>query len=97
MSARLEEQAENDYVDDMSDDRDRGGLNAVVEGEKTRRLEHGGAGRAGPVRRHPRVEAREQREKHRHRDADVQETEQPAEPPGGPIQQGEGGGVAEGE
>jgi hypothetical protein len=43
------------------------------------------------------MDARQQRQQHRERNGDVECTEQRPEPPGGALQQGERGRIAEGE
>ena len=73
------------------------GLDAVVEGEQPGRLQHRRAGRPRPLRGHPRVDTRKQRQNHRQRDPDVHNPEQRPDPPGRAVQQRERGRVAEGE
>ena len=57
MSAHLQEEPQNDAVHEVGDEGDGGSLDAVVEGEQARRFQYGGAGRPGPVRGHPRMDA----------------------------------------
>src|SRR4029453_2557444 len=97
MSAGPEQHAEGDAVGEVGGDGDDGGLAAVVEAEQPGRLQHRGRGSTGPVRRHARVHALKERDEHGEGDRDMEQPEQPAEPPGGPVQQVEDGGIAQGE
>src|SRR6185295_16470838 len=71
------------------------GPGAVVEAEQTGRLQRGRGGGTRPVRGDAGMYPGQQRDQDRQRDGGVQQAEQAAEPPGGPAEQRERGGVAE--
>src|SRR4029453_14977924 len=97
ISVDLKQDAEGDAVGEVGGEGDNRGLAAVVEATQPGRLQHRGRGSTSPVRRHPRVHAGEGGDEEGERDRDMQQPKQPAQPPGGPVQQPEAGGIAQGE
>src|SRR5688572_13341275 len=94
-SMRREQHAEGRAVREMRDESNDRSLRAVVQRERSGRLEHGDRARSGATRRDIRMDADKERNEERERDRGVEKTEKSTEPPRRGIQERERGGIAE--